>query len=150
MHRICSCTGTYTHSRRWVTAHSVVGCEISLCLQETPTQESVWMYRQITTPSTQWQQSPSTLKYTWHCAPTSSVRSCRSPTEQRREDGSWNNGPVLIHIRWLSVTCGVLPKAKGHRGSAALYNVTLGRANSQAISLAACKLALRQWGSRAG
>ena len=49
--------------------------------------------------------------------------------------------PALIHIRLLSVTCGVQPKAKGHRGSAALYNVTLGLANSQAISPAAWELA---------
>lgn len=82
-------------------------------------------------------------KYTWHCAPTSTALRRRSPTEQAEEDGSQNNGPVLIHIRWLSVTCGVQPKAKGHCGSAALYNVTLGLANSQAISLAAWEPA---WG----
>ncbi len=41
------------------------------------------------------------------------------------------------------MTCGVQPKAKGRRGNAALYNVTLGPANSQAISVAAWEPA---WG----
>ena len=71
-----------------------------------------------------------------------------SPTEHAGEDGSQNNGPVLIHIRWLSVTCGVQPKAKGHGGSAALYSATLGQANSQAISLAAWELAWGDGGSQ--
>lgn len=82
-------------------------------------------------------------KYTWHCAQTSTALSHRSPTEQAGDDWSQNNGSALIHFRWLSVTCGVQPKAKGHCGTAALYNVTLGLANSQAISLAAWELA---WG----
>lgn len=76
-------------------------------------------------------------KYTWHWASSSTALSRRAPVERRGEEGNQNNGLVLIHIRWLSVTCGVQPKAKGHCDSAALYNVTLGLANSQAISLAA-------------
>lgn len=57
---------------------------------------------------------PHTCKSTWHCAPTSTVLGCRSPTEPAGEDGSQNNGPVLIHIRWLSVTW---RSAKGQRPS---------------------------------
>lgn len=83
-------------------------------------------------------------KYTWHRAPTSNMLSCRTPVEQGGDHGSQNKSPVLIRIRWFSVTWGVPPKAKSHRGSAALYNVTLALANAGAISLAACK---RAWGN---
>lgn len=145
-HTLCTlCFPQIIHilSQSWTTTSTVQWGNFS-CAHKTRSGASVQLQ-----PHNDSQQPMTTAffhicKYTWHCAPTSTALSRRSPTEQAgEEDWSQNNGPTLNHIRWLSVTCGVQPKAKGHHGSAALYNVTLGLANSQAISLAAWELA---WG----
>lgn len=109
---------------------------------KTQAQEPQCSSGHIMTPSSQWQQPPSTYVSTldtMHRPPLRSVADL--PQSQQERTGARIMAPALIHIRLLSVTCGVQPKAKGHRGSAALYNVTLALANSQAISPATWELA---------